>query len=116
MAGLVSFIVTVLIFVISSLPLYFAVRLLGGKTTLIKTVLVSFISGIIVSAIRLRFETFGAIIAFGILIWIYHEMFRLRWMKALLAWLLQFVFIALFYFLAALFFALIIGISVLALL
>ena len=97
---IVTVIATVVIFVISALPLYFAVRLMGGKTSLLKTVFVTLISGLIVSAVRAKFRIFGALIAFFILIWIYHEVFRLKWLKALIAWVLQFVVIAIFYFIA----------------
>jgi hypothetical protein len=109
-------IVVLLAFIISALPLYFAVKFLGGKTSLIKTAFVTFISGVIVSGIQYRFKTFGGLIAFFVLIWIYHEVFRLNWSKSFLAWLLQFVFIAIFYFIALLIVAALIGISVLGVL
>ena len=99
------------LFIISALPLYFSVKLLKGKTTLLKTIIVTFLSGIIVTAIENFFQWFGGLIAFIILIWIYHEVFRLKWWKALVAWFLQFVFILLFYIFFAIFFASIIGVS-----
>ena len=49
--------ITVLIFILSALPLYFAVKLLGGKSSLIKATLVTVISGILVSAIQAAFGT-----------------------------------------------------------
>jgi hypothetical protein len=50
-----------------------------------------------VSSIKYSFKFWGGLLAFIMLIWIYHEIFRLKWFKAFLAWLLQFVFIAIFY-------------------
>lgn len=112
----ISLIAMIFVFILSTLPLYFSVKFFGGKTTLLKTVIVTFVSGIIVTAIKYQFKTFGGVIAFFILIWIYHEVFRLKWVKAFLAWILQFVFIALFYILALFFAALLLGVSILALL
>jgi len=88
--------IKLVIFFVSALPLYFAVSLLGGKTTWLKTALIVFVSGILVSVISSYFHAWGSLIAFLVLIWIYHEAFQLKWWKAFLAWLLQFVFIAIF--------------------
>jgi hypothetical protein len=87
----------ILAFVISALPLYLAVKLLGGKTTILNTIFVNLISGLAVFAVNYFFKAGVAIVAFIIVIWIYHEFFRLKWIKAFVAWLLQFVFIAIFY-------------------
>jgi hypothetical protein len=104
--------IILLAFMISSLPLYFAVKALGGKTSLLKTMLVTFLSGIIFTAIKSQFRL-GLIIAFFVLIWIYHEVFRLKWFKAFIAWVLQFVFIAIFYVIATVILAALVGITLL---
>lgn len=109
-----AMVVLVLAFIISSLPLYFAVKALGGKTSLFKTMMVTLISGIIFAAVKARFS-FGWLLAFFILIWIYHEFFRLRWGKAFIAWILQFIFIALFYVIVTIVLAAMIGITILGL-
>jgi hypothetical protein len=95
----------VLIFAIGSLPLYFAVRFLGGKTSFLKAILVNLVVGIIFTAVKAQFRLFGGIIAFFLMVWIYHEVFRLRWLKSFIVWFVQLIFIALIYlilFLAAL--------------
>ena len=106
-AALIAFLILIIIFLISALPLYFAVSLLKGRTTLFKTAIITFISGIIVSIVNYFFKTWGALIAFLLLIWIYHEAFRLKWHKAFLSWILQLAFIIafkfIFGFIAALF-------------
>ena len=106
-AVLIAFLILIVIFLISALPLYFAVKLLKGKTTLFKTAIITFISGVIVSIVNYLFKTWGALIAFVLLIWIYHDVFRLKWHKAFLAWILQLAFIIafkfIFGFIAALF-------------
>ncbi len=95
-AVLITFLILIIIFLISALPLYFAVRLLNGRTTLFKTAIITFISGIIVSVVNYLFKTWGALIAFVLLIWIYHDVFRLKWHKAFLVWILQLAFIVIF--------------------
>jgi hypothetical protein len=106
-----SGLVVVLAFVMSALPLYFSVKFLGGKPSLLKTIFVTFISGIIVSAIKHQFKIIGGLLALFVLIWIYHEVFKLRWWKAFIAWILQFVFLVLIYVVLALVAAAWIGIN-----
>ncbi|MBD3164249.1 hypothetical protein GF323_03550 [Candidatus Woesearchaeota archaeon] len=112
---LLKVLITVTVFIISAVPLHLAVRLLKGKTYLLKTAFITFLAGLIIGAIQYTFETFGGLLAFIVLIWIYHESFRLKWWKAFLAWILQFVFVAVFYFIAALLLAALAGISIAAL-
>jgi len=106
-----GFLVTVLIFIVSSLPLYFAVKFLRGKTTLLKTVLINLLTGVVVYAINETFLRYGTLIAFVALIWIYHEMFRLKWLKAFIAWVLEIIFVAIFSLVAFLLFFFVAGIS-----
>lgn len=93
---LLSILIDVLIFLLASIPLYFAIKLLGSKSSFLTVVLVNFLTGIIFAFLRGRF-LFGTLIAFILFIWIYHEVFRLKWYKAVLAWILQWVFIIVFY-------------------
>ncbi|HLC96491.1 MAG TPA: hypothetical protein VJH97_04170 [Candidatus Nanoarchaeia archaeon] len=104
--------ITVLIFILSALPLYFAVKLLGGKSSLIKATLVTVISGILVSAIQAAFGLWGVLISFAALIWIYHEIFRLKWFKALLVWLIQGIILLLFSVIVGILFLSAAGISI----
>ena len=104
-------------FLVSALPLHLAVKLLGGKTNLIKTAFVAFVSGIVFSSIKMFLGIYSrlaaGLFAFFVLIWIYREMFRLKWHKAVLAWILQFVFLGIFYLILVLATAAFIGISIL---
>ena len=93
---MLSIIFEIIVFIISAIPLYFAVEFLGGKTTFLNVLLVNLIAGVLFAVLGNKF-LFGTLLAFFVLIWIYHEVFRLKWYKAVLAWILQFVFIALFY-------------------
>jgi hypothetical protein len=80
---------TTVLFLISSIPLYLTVKLLGGKTTILYTATISLVAGIIIGTIKLALHTWGSLVAFIVLIWIYHEAFRLKWWKAFIAWFLQ---------------------------
>lgn len=100
MADMTSLLVTVglmiLLFIISALPLHFAVKLLGGKSSILKAFIITLISGFVVSIPKLVFDSWGGIIGMFLLIWIYREVFRLKWLKAFLAWILQMIFIFVF--------------------
>jgi hypothetical protein len=87
-------------FIISAIPLHISVKLLNGKTTFLKTVFISVISGIVFSAVYEFFK--WGLIALFVLIWIYHEAFKLKWWKAAVAWVLQFIVIIILSIIAAL--------------
>lgn len=90
---LINIIFILIVIIISALPLYFAVDLLGGRVSIGKAFIVMVIVAILYSIITFFMPHYGAIVAFIVLIWVYREMFRLKWLKALLAWLIQMVFI-----------------------
>ncbi|PIY59778.1 hypothetical protein COY95_05275 [Candidatus Woesearchaeota archaeon CG_4_10_14_0_8_um_filter_47_5] len=52
-------VVGVVILVIGALPLHIAIKILGGRTTIFKTVVVSVITGILLSFIGMMIEGFG---------------------------------------------------------
>jgi len=89
---LITILITLLIITISALPLHLAVSFLGGRSSIFKAFLVMIVTGIVIVVIT-PFFSFGRIIAFILLIWIYREMFRLKWYKAFFAWILQMIFI-----------------------
>lgn len=87
----------VIVFAFATIPLYLAVKFLGGKTTFIKAMLVNLIGGLIVGAIRERVQFLGGFFAFMVLAFIYREMFKLKWFKAFIVWLVQGLFVFLGY-------------------
>jgi len=102
--------VFILLLVISALPLYLAVKILGGKASILKTIVVNILVGAVVWVINYLLNAWASIVAFILVIWIYREMFRLKWIKAFLAWILQFIIMAVLVFLVGLF-----GLSVVSL-
>ena len=75
----------VLLLVVSSLPLYFAVKFLGGKATILKVILVNLIVGLVSGLLSIP------LLGFILLLFIYKKFFELSWLNAFFAWILQFV-------------------------
>ncbi|MBW2981232.1 hypothetical protein KY360_07485 [Candidatus Woesearchaeota archaeon] len=90
-----------IIIVLSALPLYLAVKLLGGKATILKVILVNVIVGIIIPVVKNFIGLFGGIVAFIVLLFIYKEMFSLGWIRAFIVWIMQFIVVAILIFTAA---------------
>lgn len=93
----------ILVLVISALPLYFAVKLVGGEAGIVKIILVSLI---------LSFASVGAARFIGILaglfmlfatLFIYKIAFKISIFRAFLAWVLQYVFVFLAIFIVLMF-------------
>ncbi|MAE13036.1 hypothetical protein CMO92_00585 [Candidatus Woesearchaeota archaeon] len=86
---ILNILILALILFISALPLYLAVTLLGGKATIIKVLIVEFITTIALIILQFILPKWGFIVGFLLLLYIYREMFRLKWWKTILAWLLK---------------------------
>jgi len=86
-----TIIVFIIAFIIASLPLYFAVKFLGGKTSILKVIGVHFIVAVVIAFIQFFINIFAGIITFIAMLWIYKEMFQLGWIRSLLAWLLSII-------------------------
>ena len=80
----VGILAVVAILIISALPLYFAVKFLGGKATIFKVLMVNLIVGVIGAALDMP------VIGFVLLLFVYKEVFKMSWLSAFLAWILQF--------------------------
>lgn len=96
-----NILILILVIIISTLPLYFSVKLLGGKTSLIKTFLVMVIVSFGSTLISLILP-FGIILGWLFLIWVFHEIFRLKYFNAFIAWILWIIFIVIFSFIGML--------------
>ncbi|MBW6451434.1 MAG: hypothetical protein K0B02_01775 [DPANN group archaeon] len=84
-----SFLIAIVL-IISAIPLYFSIKLLGGQASFLKVILVNLAAGLILSVFELILGV-GGILGFVILIFIYKEMFDMTYIGAFLAWLLQFI-------------------------
>ena len=101
--ALISVIVLLLLIILSSLPLYITIRLLGGRVSILRAFLVMLIVGVTTFFIEMFFSTWGVILAWILMIWIFREVFRLKWLKAVLAWIIWLVLIFVFSFILSIF-------------
>jgi hypothetical protein len=95
--GLLTLVLIVFLYLLTALPLHLAVKFLGGKTNLLKTALVNIFIGFIVYLIKEQFHLIGGFIAFFVSAVLYREFFKLKWFKAFLVWLLELVFLGIFW-------------------
>jgi len=91
--NLIKTIVILVLFIFSAMPLHRAIKFFKGKTKFSKTLLITFISGIVISLISSYIQIYLGIITSIALIWIYKKAYKLKWFKAFLVWLLQIIFI-----------------------
>lgn len=66
---IITILVLALVIIVSSLPLYLSVGLMGGRTTILKTFLVMVVAAVVFSVVA-AIAPFGTIIASILLIWI----------------------------------------------
>ena len=85
----IHLITSILILVVSSIPLYLAVNLLGGKASLLKVIIINLAIGFLDGLITNKFGLFASVISFVVLLAIYKIMFDLGWIRAFFAWILQ---------------------------
>ncbi len=87
-SNILMIILLIVTFLISILPLHFSVKLFGGKTSILKTGAIVILSTIILLILK-QFVTWY-LVSFVLLIFIYKSAFSLSWIRALLAWFMQF--------------------------
>ncbi|MEC8221160.1 MAG: hypothetical protein VX028_03735, partial [Nanoarchaeota archaeon] len=98
-----NLLVFTMLIIFSTLPLYVSVKILGGKTSLLKTFLVMLIIAIVSAVLKLFLPNLGTLIAWVVLIWIFHEIFRLKYYKAIIVWILWIFFVFILTFILSLF-------------
>ena len=91
MAILTEALLSVLVVVLSAIPLNLAVKMLGGHSSLLKVIGVNFLIAVCGVFLTTSLDGSKGLISFLVLIVLYKVMFDLSWLKALLAWILQFI-------------------------
>ncbi len=89
-----------LVFLISSVPLYFALKLIKGKAKKVpftKVFLVNILVAAVASAVSSSFGILSGMIAFLLALFVYKEMFEIDWLTAFLVWLMQIVIVVLIF-------------------
>ena len=78
-----------LIFILGIFPLYLIVKLLGGRVSLIKALVIKVAAVIITLLLSMAFGFIGPLVVAIFLIVLYMFAFRIGIIRALLAWLLE---------------------------
>ncbi len=92
--SLTSIIILIVVLVVSAIPLNLAVKILGGRSSILKVILVNFIVGLIGAYLNSTLGWLAGIVSFIAMLFIYKIIFGLGWIRAFLAWILQAVIIA----------------------
>lgn len=103
LATTLAIFIFVLIWLISAIPLYFALRLVGDREGLIKVAVVNLVAGLVSWFISSFIGSLsGSILGFIGLLFVYKSLFDITWSQAFGAWFLQIV-VAIVMFLGAIF-------------
>ncbi len=78
-----------LIFLLGIFPLYFIVKLLGGRVSVMKALVIKVAAVIITVLLSIAFGVIGPIVVAFVLIILYMAAFRMGVIRAFLAWLLE---------------------------
>lgn len=91
-----------LIIILSAIPLNIAVKLLGGKSSIVKVIFANIIVAVLGYLIQSQIGVFAGLLTFIIMLFVYKIMFDMGWIRSFLAWLLQYVLILIFFVILAL--------------
>jgi len=95
---LIFILVLLVIIIITALPLHFGVKFLGGKTTILKAFIMTLVTQLLSLFISYRIRSPNTIrftigvLGILLLVWLYREVFRLKWIKAFLLWFVYVIF------------------------
>jgi hypothetical protein len=87
--GLVAIITIILALLVWSLPLFITVKIFGGKTSLLRALGVNILIAVMAITISAVLNFWAGIVIFILTLLLYREMFRLKWWKAVVVWLIQ---------------------------
>lgn len=93
---LIGLLILILIFIITSLPLYFATKMLRGRTTLLRAIATNVLAGLAVIFCHLIFPVIGGIIGFIAILILYRFSFRVGFIRAIIIWLIEVILVGLF--------------------
>lgn len=94
--ALMEIMIWVVILIISAIPLNVAVKMLGGKSSIVKVLLVYLMVSLFIMLIEYFIGQgfFASIVVFIGMLFFYKHMFKMGWLRSFLAWIAQFVIIA----------------------
>ena len=84
----------IVVLIITALPLHIAVKMLRGKSSILKVIGTNILVALVTFLIHIFIGAFATILSFIAMLFIYKSMFRMGWFRSFLAWLMQLVIIA----------------------
>jgi hypothetical protein len=91
-----TFLIWALILIASAIPLNLAVKMLGGKSSILKVIAANVIVGLIAIYLQANVGWYAGLLTFILMLFVYKILFAIGWLRALVAWLLQFLIIVIF--------------------
>jgi len=88
-----NMLIILIVLILSALPLYFAVKLVGGETGLIKIIAISLLLSLASAAATHFIGIYAGILMLAFTLFIYKLAFKISLLKAFIAWLMQYVFV-----------------------
>ena len=89
MVELLTIIVTAAAFLLGFIPLYIAVKILGGEVTILRAIIVKVIGTVLLAILTLFLGIYGPIIAAVAMLLVYIFWFDLSFGRAILAWVIE---------------------------
>ena len=91
MSLIIILLILLAVLIIAALPMHLAVLMLGGRSSIFKVIVANILASIISVLVYGYFHTWTGLISFILMIWLYTVMFHIGFVRALLAWILQFI-------------------------
>ncbi|MBW2974964.1 hypothetical protein KY366_04570 [Candidatus Woesearchaeota archaeon] len=79
--------------IISALPLYFAVKLVGGETGIVRIILISLMLSFASVVAAQLIDIFAGLFMLFATLFVYKIAFKISFFRAVIAWILQYVFV-----------------------
>ena len=93
-----NIVVIIGVLVVSALPLYFAVKFVGGEAGIVKVILIGLLLSLASIGAYHFIGIFAGMFMLIATLLVYKIAFRLSFLKAFIAWVLQYVFVVLAFF------------------
>ncbi len=84
---------SIIVLVLSAIPLYLAVKFVGGQAGIVKIILLSLLLSLSSAAAYYYIGMFAGLFMFIATMFVYKLAFQISLLKAFIAWVLQYVFV-----------------------
>ncbi|MFP4403575.1 MAG: hypothetical protein ACLFPJ_04450, partial [Candidatus Woesearchaeota archaeon] len=85
----------IFILILSAIPMNIAVKFMGGRSSILKVLFANLVYAVLFFLIEMYVDIW-TIFSFILMIFVYKVIFEMGWIRTILAWLLQFIILAIF--------------------